>query len=158
MKLLPHLALSTAAGGLVWAVTGEPVAVPVAIAAGVLPDIDHLLDYYVKYVRRDGRFQFLLLHGWEYLVAGLAVYLFWLQEPWLLAAVAGYATQIAGDQVSHDTARWDTYLVTSRATKGFRAPRGCGLGNGRAYQSLVDSVPFGREALTRWFERRLPEK
>ncbi|MCI0809073.1 MAG: metal-dependent hydrolase [Chloroflexi bacterium] len=158
MKLLPHTALSTAAGGLVWAITGEPASVPIAIAAGVLPDVDHLVDYYVKYVRRDGRFQFLLLHGWEYLLAGLIAYVFFSQEPWLLAAVAGYATQIAGDQLSHDRARWNTYLVTARAINGFRAPRHGGWGSGRAYQSLVESVPFGREALTRWFERRLPEE
>ncbi|MDA1280654.1 MAG: hypothetical protein O3B95_11575 [Chloroflexi bacterium] len=156
MRLLPHTALSSAAGILVWGVTGEPIAVPVAVAAGVLPDVDHLFDYYVKYGRRDGRFQFLLFHGWEYLLIGLIAYLFWLHEPWLLALIAGYATQIAGDQFSHDNARWNTYLVTARASKRFRAPRFGGPGNSRAYRSLVETMPFGREALTRWFEKRLP--
>lgn len=156
MKLLPHVAMSTAAGTLVWATTGEPATIPVAIATGVLPDVDHLLDYYVKYVRRDGRFQFLLLHGWEYLFTGLFALAFWIQDPWLIAAVAGYATQIVGDQYSHKNVRWNTYLLTARAIKGFRAPAGYEWNNGRAYQSLVESVPFGREALTRWFESRLP--
>ena len=156
MKLLPHVAMSTAAGGIVWATAGNPIAIPVAIAAGVLPDVDHLFDYYVKYGRRDGRFQFLLLHGWEYLFIGFAAYVFLLPETWLLAALAGYTTQVAGDQISHENARWNTYLLTSRALKRFRARSVGGLGNARAYQSLVETVPFGREILIRWFERRLP--
>jgi hypothetical protein len=156
MKLLPHVAMSAEAGVLVWASTGEPAVIPIAIAAGVLPDVDHLLDYYVKYVRRNGRFQFLILHAWEYLLLGVLALVFWHQEPWLIAAVAGYATQIAGDQLSHREASWNTYLVTSRAFKRFRAPILHEYGSRRAYRSLVESLPFGRGAATRWFEQRLP--
>lgn len=152
-SLTPHLAMSTAVGAGTWAVTGEPVALPAAVAAGVLPDLDHLLDYYFYWVRRKRRYLIIFLHGWEYLIAGLAVYVFVLQEPWLLGAVLGYATQIGADQLFHG-ARWDTYLITARAARRFRASVSTTRSFGSSYESHIALLPFGRERVKRWFESR----
>lgn len=159
MRLQPHLAASTVAGVAVWAGTGDPLAVPIAIAGGVLPDGDHLLDYYFKYIRQDRRFQFYLLHAWEYLIAGVVAYLVFLTEPWLLALVAGYATQLILDQVSHERSfRTTTYFITPRILKGFRAPPRKRQVRHDEYQSFIKSLPFGRAAAEKWFKRRIERK
>ena len=145
--------MSTAAGAGAWAVTGEPIALPAAVAAGVLTDLDHLLDYYLFWVRRERRYLVLFLHGWEYLIAGLAVYIFGFREPWLLGAILGYATQIGPDQWVH-AARWDTYLITVRASRRFRAKSTSTKAFASSYESHIASLPFGKEWLRRWFESR----
>ena len=155
MKLGPHLAISTAVGGAVWAVTGEPLAVPAAIAAGVLPDADHVLDFYIKYVRRDRRFLFLLFHGWEFLAAGIVLHLTLFSQPWALAAVLGYAGQLIADQAANRV-KWHTYFITARAALGFRSVRVLGRDDSRSYLALVESLPFGRSWLRSWFQARLP--
>ena len=68
-----------------------------AVAAGVLPDLDHLLDYFNWYVRRRIYHIYYLLHGWEYLVilAFTAALLSW--HPIILGVTVGYASHIVGD-------------------------------------------------------------
>lgn len=154
MRLVPHAAASGAVGLGVWAATGDAAAVPAALAAGVLPDLDHLLDYYNWYIRRDHRRLFLLLHGWEYLVAGIAVYVAYLSEPWLLAALLGYATQIGGDQLFNHQ-RPFTYSLAARAALRFDRRRCSWSHPARAYEAAVGALPFGRAAARRWFQSRL---
>ncbi|MFW6174599.1 MAG: hypothetical protein ACOC5K_02370 [Chloroflexota bacterium] len=154
MKLLPHVAASSAVGAGVWVGAGEPLALPAAVAAGVLPDADHLLDYYFRFIRRDRRFLFLPLHGWEYLAALALAYALLAPTPWMLAVVLGYATQIVGDQLVNDV-RWHTYFITARAWRGFRIARVLDhrepdLG----YEAFVNAVPFGKARVRRWFEER----
>jgi len=45
--MLPHkhVAISTAIGAVAWWQMQTPAAMGVAIAAGVLPDLDHIVDY-----------------------------------------------------------------------------------------------------------------
>ncbi len=155
MNLRGHVLLSGAAGAAVWAVTGEVNALPAALAAGVLPDLDHLPDYYLRYVRRNWKYLFLLLHGWEYAVVAVVVYAAWVREPWMLAVALGYLTQIGADQVVNRP-KWHTYLFTARAFHGFRAQESLGRVDYDSYMSVVKSVPFGRARLIRWFESRLP--
>ncbi len=155
MNLVPHVIASSAAGAGVWAATGEPVALPVAVAAGVLPDLDHLLDYYFRYIRHDWRRLYLLLHGWEYAAAMIAVYAFWLREPWVLAALLGYATQVGGDQL-FNRPQWHTYFITARAINRFNFERVLGRQDHGGYMAVVAAVPFGKDRLRKWFEARLP--
>ena len=154
MQLVPHTAASGAVGLAVWAATGEVGTLPVALAAGVLPDLDHLFDYYNWYIRRDHRRLFLLLHGWEYLAAGIAVYVAYLSEPWLLAALLGYATQIGGDQL-FNRQRAFTYSLAARAALRFDRRRCSWSHPARAYEAAVGALPFGRTAARRWFQSRL---
>lgn len=156
MNLGPHIALSAAAGTRVWLATGEVNAIPAAIGAGVLPDLDHLLDFYLRYVRRNWKYLFLLLHGWEYAASGALIYALWIREPWMLAVVLGYVTQIGADQL-RNRVRWHTYIFTARAIKGFQVKDSLGYVSYRSYMAVVRSVPFGRKWLIRWFESRLPQ-
>ncbi len=155
MNLVPHLTVSTAVGAGVWAATGDAVALPAAVAAGVLPDLDHLLDYYFRFIRRDWRYLFLFLHAWEYVVVGFAAYLIWFREPWLLAAVLGYVTQVGGDQL-FNRPRWHTYVLTSRIARGFKFKSVLGRQDYTGYRAVIAAVPFGKARLRRWFESRLP--
>jgi hypothetical protein len=152
-----HLAASGVVGLGLWAATGDLITVPVAIAAGVLPDIDHLLDYYNRYIRRDWRRIFLLLHGWEYLALALGLYFFVFREPWMLAVALGYMTQIGGDQLFNG-GRWFSYLLFGRALNGFRASRVLPDEHPDSYEAFVRSVPFARARIRRWFEERATPK
>lgn len=154
LKLLPHLAISAAIGSAVWAVTGDALALPAAVGTGVLPDADHLIDYYNWYVRRDRTRVILLFHGWEYLTAGIAAYAAWWHAPWVLAAVLGYASQVIVDWASHDST-WLTYSVSWRAWHRFEAVETTTKDPAFAYVSFVESLPFGRNRLRRWFLSRL---
>ncbi len=154
MKLGPHVAVSTAIGVGLWASTGDALALPAAVAAGVLPDADHLIDYYNWYIRRDFSRLILFLHGWEYLAVAILVYAFAFTEPWMLGVVLGYASQIGADQIFNGV-RWHTYFLLGRAVTGFDVRRVYGSEIPDAYESLVASLPFFREPLRRWFKRRL---
>lgn len=153
-SLGPHVAMSAAVGVGTWAATGQEAAVPVAMAAGVLPDADHLLDYYLWWVKRERRYLILFLHGWEYLLLGVGLYLFVLREPWFLAAILGYTTQVGADQLFNGV-RWHTYLITVRAARGFRAITSISDESiSRSDNALIASLPFGRDRVRRWFDNR----
>jgi hypothetical protein len=148
-----HLLASGAAGVVLWVATGEPITLPVAIAAGVLPDVDHVLDYYNRYIRRDWRRIYLILHGWEYFAAMVALYLAAFREPWVLAVALGYLTQIGGDQL-HNGGRWFSYFLTGRALARFRSPVILPNEKPDSYEAFVQSIPFGRGPVRRWFAAR----
>lgn len=156
MRAEVHGASSIGAGIGVWAVTGDPLALPVAVAGGVLPDLDHALDYYHWYWRRDFRRVYLFLHSWElvvacYLLAALV------PAPWSFALAAGYFTQLALDQFGYRV-HWYTYLLAARLLLGFDAdrvlPHGVSKGS---YRSFTRLLPAGRARAEGWFRSRLDE-
>ena len=155
MKPHSHVVVSAVAGAILWAATDEPVTLGVTVAAGVLPDSDHVLDYYNWYVRRRTERMILLFHGWEYLAVAIIFYALIFREPWMLGIAVGYGTQIAGDQISH-RASPGTYFLLYRASARFRWES---LTDSKpadtAYRSLVASVPLFRTRVTNWFRGRL---
>ena len=157
MTLLPHTVLGAAAGGVVWATGGSPISVLIGIAAGVLPDADHLVDFYNWYIRRNRTKWLLLLHAREYLAIMIAIYVFIGYPTWLLAVILGYATQIGADLIANPS-YWHTYSITSRVLKRFDrkaiTPNDPDVG----YEALVRSVPFKRDALRKWFAARVDSK
>ncbi|MCI0438607.1 MAG: metal-dependent hydrolase [Chloroflexi bacterium] len=103
MGPIGHAVVAAGIGAGVWAATGSPFAVPIAVAGGVLPDVDHFVDYHFDKKDEDGRnwHMFRLLHAWEYALAGLIVLLgFWF-HPLLLALVLGQASHIFLDQLAN---------------------------------------------------------
>lgn len=72
-----------------------------ALAAGVLIDVDHALDFYNWYVRRDDRRLLVLLHAWEYSLAGVIALLAGLTDPLLVGAVLGHAGHLVTDQIAN---------------------------------------------------------
>ena len=150
----PHLALSAVVGVGTWAASGQEAARPAAMAAGVLPDADHLLDYYLWWIKRERRFLIIFLHGWEYLFLGVGIYLFVFREPWFLAAILAYATQIGADQLFNGV-RWHTYLISVRVTSGFKiATANPGEVIPHSDNAIIASLPFGKDRARRWFDDR----
>ncbi len=119
MRPVYHAVLSAGVGGAVWAATGEVRAVPVAVAAGVLIDGDHLADqvWYFYMHRRPAAI--LALHGWEWLavlaLASAALSFRW----WIVAATLGYGSHILTDQFFNGVYRWG-YSLAYRAYHRFR--------------------------------------
>ncbi|MBM3948072.1 MAG: hypothetical protein FJ312_02300 [SAR202 cluster bacterium] len=113
-----HTAVAAAVGGAVWAATGEPMAMPVAFGAGVLIDVDHVLDYYNWYFRRDRRYTFLVFHAWEYAAAGLALAAGVWQHPLAFAAVLGYIGHLTLDNIANPVNR-AMYSLAYRAWRRF---------------------------------------
>ncbi len=118
-----HTAVSVGIGTGVWAATGEPLAVPAAFAAGVLNDADHLVDYYLWYIKDDRRRLILAFHGWEYAVAGVALAALVWAHPALLAAALAHAGHLVGDQVANRPGSLFTYSLVYRARARFERTR-----------------------------------
>ncbi len=122
MRPSKHLLVSSAAGSGVWAITGEPLGLPVTIAAGVLFDLDHGPDIWWSYVLEHRPVSTLVLHGWEWL-AGLLVVGIWTRFPWWLTAmIVGYGLHMVTDQIANKTGPW-SYFIVYRAWRGFRTER-----------------------------------
>ncbi len=105
-----------------WAATGEPLAVPAALATGVLVDADHAIDFYRWYVKRDLRYLWLPLHGWELSIAALVIVAVLGWHPIAVAAVLGHLGHLTADQLANPV-RPFTYLIGYRAALGFSRAR-----------------------------------
>ncbi len=92
-----HLVFAGGLGVVVYSATGSWQGGFAAVAAGVLPDLDHLLDYFNWYVRRRDYHIYYLLHGWEYLVILAFTAALWSRNPIILGLTVGYASHIVGD-------------------------------------------------------------
>lgn len=118
MGPVTHTIVAGGLGAAIWAATGEPLAVPVAIFTGVFTDTDHVLDFvepregsYLKYMTRP-------FHAWEFSLVGIAIILGTWYHPLFLAALVGYMSHLLVDQIgnqSHPLA----YFVLYRASKRF---------------------------------------
>ena len=117
--MLPHkhAIISTAIGAIGWWTTGDVRAGIAAVTAGVLPDIDHVVDY--SYYRWRGVHRLILpLHGYEYAGAGAIAGLV-LRNRVLLAASLSYLAHLLADQTENHT-RPLGYSLLFRAWHGFR--------------------------------------
>ncbi|MFN8444477.1 MAG: metal-dependent hydrolase [Caldilineaceae bacterium] len=112
-----HLALSALIGAAGWWWTGEATTGALALAVGVLPDVDHVVDYLVYH--RSGEHKLvLLLHGYEYaLLAGTVA--FTSSNPALAIATLSYLVHLFADQFENHT-HWLGYSFLFRAIHRFR--------------------------------------
>ncbi len=111
--------MSLSIGAAAWVGGGSPLAVPVALAAGVLPDLDHLVDYIDSKDEGWKRHMFRPFHAWEYFFLASIVALAFYSNQLFLIAILGYLSHIAIDQFAnrvHPLA----YTLTYRVLKGFR--------------------------------------
>jgi hypothetical protein len=95
------------------------MAVPVAIATGVLTDADHVVGLFDS-IR--SRYMLSLFHAWEYSFIALAVLLVFWYHPLFLAAILGHLGHLLGDQLAHRVYPL-TYFITYRASRGFARRR-----------------------------------
>ena len=156
MKLVPHIVVSGSAGAVIWMGSGEPETIAIAILAGTLPDLDHILDFWNWYVRKNTEKLYLFFHGWEYLGLMIMINSLLWPEPWMLSITAGYATQIGTDQLFNGV-RWRAYFILMRAAAGFQWQAAhLERPADDAYLAAINSLPFYRRRFRRWFEARKP--
>ena len=114
-----HTVVSLSIGTAAWVGGASPLAVPVAVAAGVLPDLDHLVDFWDP--KDEGRSRYMLrpFHAWEYLLVALILAVGFFSSQLLMVAILGYLSHLAIDQLVnrvHPLA----YSLAYRVSKGFR--------------------------------------
>jgi hypothetical protein len=117
--MLPHkhALISATVGAIGWWITGKPAACGSALATGVLPDIDHIVDYAIYRWRGDHRL-ILPLHGYEFGLLGTAVALF-TRDKILGIAVLSYFIHLLADQAENRTRKLG-YSLLFRAWYRFR--------------------------------------
>ena len=109
-------------GGAVWVATGEPWAVPVAVAVGVLTDVDHLVDVFDRVEDGHNRHMLRPFHAWEFTALGVFALFAYFNNPLFLAALLGYISHIALDEVGNRTKPF-AYFITYRALVKFERRR-----------------------------------
>ena len=117
--MLPHkhAIISAAVGAVGWWGTGEPAACVAALTSGVLPDIDHIIDY--SYYRWRGDHRLILpLHGYEFALLGAVAALF-TSNKILGVAVLSYFIHLLADQAENRTHKLG-YSLLFRAWYRFR--------------------------------------
>ena len=134
--------------------TGSPGAGGVAVAVGVLVDLDHLVDYYRWWVRRRPGKVFILFHGWEYsiaafLVLGLAFY-----HPVLLAAALGHLSHVMTDHFHNRLAPMGYFIVYRAWFRFERSKIAPGMHPEHSFQSLPDMFPMKR-LWEPWYRKRI---
>ncbi len=114
--------MSGGLGGAVWAATGEPWAVPVAISVGVLTDVDHLVDVFDG--REKGRARHMLrpFHAWEFAALGVLALFAFFSNALFLAALLGYVSHLVLDELGNATHSL-AYFITYRALVKFKRSR-----------------------------------
>ena len=122
MRPTQHALLALGTGTAIWAATGEPVAVPLTFATGVLVDGDHLPDQVWHFYMKRRPLGILALHAWEWLFC-LILATVLLSFPWWMVAITlGYATHIVTDHRFNAPNRWG-YFILFRTYHRFRIER-----------------------------------
>ncbi|CUV03721.1 hypothetical protein MGWOODY_Clf586 [hydrothermal vent metagenome] len=153
MGPIGHTVISSAVAGGTWAITGSPAAAGVALGVGVLMDVDHLYDYYQRYVKGKKDRVYVLFHAWEYpMIMSFISLVFY--HPFLLAVILGHLAHVTTDHVWNRLTPF-AYSITYRAIKGFDsrhiAPQHHVMDS---YRSLPRLLPLGHR-VEPWFQRKI---
>lgn len=117
--MLPHqhAIISASVGAFGWWWTGDPAACAVALAAGILPDVDHVADY--AYYHQSGTHRLILpFHGYEYAALGAGIALL-IGNHVLGIAALSYLIHLLADQRENHTLKLG-YSLLFRAWHRFR--------------------------------------
>ena len=135
-----HTAVSVGVAAAAWAGTGSPLAVPVAAATGVLTDVDHVIDYFNLFVRRDDRRVFVVFHAWEYSLLSILIVLGVWYHPLLLAAALGHLGHVTADHLANRPA----HSIAYRTAVGFDWRRLFGEPPASFSNSMGGKIPMWR--------------
>ncbi|MBU1694761.1 MAG: hypothetical protein KKC51_12465 [Verrucomicrobia bacterium] len=124
MKGEHHLAISVVAAAAIYATTRSVPMIATFLAAGVLLDLDHWMDYWAEYGPRFDirhflnaiatkafRRAFVLLHAWEGVI--LSAFLTWWTgwTPWLAGLTLGWGIHLLLDQGFNSPSPWAYSLL-----------------------------------------------
>ena len=123
-------------GAVGWWGTGEPAAVAAALAGGVLPDVDHVVDYSYFYWQREHRL-ILPLHAYEFAMLGAGG-----------IAVLSYFIHLLADQAENRT-RILGYFLLFRAWNHFQIERLSTVPED-AMRGRMGDINSLKKLLTRW--------
>lgn len=132
MSPVAHVIASGAISVFVWWHLKSAACAVTSFAAGVLIDLDHLIDYYANfrftlsirkiYLRCLGmrlKRLYVLLHSYELVIAlWAAIYAFRLSDIWKGIAI-GFTQHLLFDQITNPLNTFG-YFLTYRIVKGFR--------------------------------------
>ena len=139
-----HTVISGAVGGGVWLATGSTAAAGAAFGAGVLIDVDHLYDYYQRYVKRRQNKVYVLLHAWEYSLIGLLILTMALYHPVLLGVFLGHLSHVVTDHLVNRLSPFG-YSILYRLSRGFDGAYITPHNHrGNSYRSLNRLLAFDR--------------
>lgn len=105
-------------GGILYVVTGSRKAALAPLISGFLIDFDHFFDFALTRFRKIESIMVLPLHGWEYTALWFALDRRFGARGGLLA---GYVAHLLIDQIWNEKRGPWVYLMTYRASRGFRA-------------------------------------
>ena len=119
MKPPGHAAISLSIGAVLWAVTKSPYALLASFLAGVLIDLDHLVEYYLWFVRKDNARLIYVLHSYELLVPAFLSGYFSGWNPVVTGVSFAFLGHLIADQIANPVVPL-AYFFTFRAIKRFR--------------------------------------
>jgi hypothetical protein len=135
-------------GAVCWWSTKVPAAGAAAFIAGVLPDVDHILDYSYYYWRREHRL-ILLLHGYEFAILSTMVALR-TSNTTLGIAVLSYFIHLLADQTENRTHVLG-YSLLYRAWHQFRIEKISTVPEA-AVRGRMDDISSLQTLLRRWLK------
>ncbi|HEX77195.1 MAG TPA: hypothetical protein G4O03_02125 [Dehalococcoidia bacterium] len=126
MRPTSHLIVSTPISAGIGLAAWSVFPALLCLAAGVLIDADHILDYVIWSLKNTRRTFVLILYAWE--VLALLIVFCWLTawNPYLIAASAGYGVHLAADHLTNQTKPL-TYLLAYRLAHRFNARKAVGF-------------------------------
>lgn len=148
--MLPHkhAVISAAIGITGWWLTKQPATGVAALAAGVLPDADHLVDY--SYYGWRGEHRLILpLHGYEFALLGAVVALR-AGDKILGVAVLSYLIHLLADQAENCTHRCG-YSLLFRAWHRFRVEQLSTVPEA-AIRGRMQDMELLKNLLSRWYK------
>ncbi len=154
MGPIGHTVISSGVGVGVGIATGSPEAGALALGVGVLMDIDHVFDFYRWYVGGKPDQVVLVLHAWEYSLAGLVAVGAVAYHPLFLALVLAHLAHVATDHF-HNGLPPLTYFMSYRIAKRFATAEILpGYNVMLAHKTWPKMLPYGRKLLP-WYQRRV---
>lgn len=93
-----------------------------AVAVGVLTDVDHLIDVFDGVEKGHNRHMLRPFHAWEFAALGVFALFAYFNNPLFLAAFLGYVSHLVLDELGNSTHSL-AYFITYRALVKFKRSR-----------------------------------
>ena len=157
MKASGHAMVGAVGGIAVGAATNSPLAGAITLFAGVLVDVDHIVEIWLWLVRKVKPTRlFVFLHAWEGLAALIILLIVLGASPPLIGLTVGYGLHVLGDNL-FNRARHLAYFISWRLINGFRIEAFTHQPTERMTSGLCQAVPLRGYVLPllKWLDARI---